>query len=158
MTITSSNIPLHACNGHVTGHEMDVITCITWWSLPLQSHYIQDVIHVITCPLHAPKDANEIDLCFHVWYQPFLQGVCSPNRSFLAKFQYHQRYRENSSWLRQIILDCFYVSCSQPGIRAFLVESHIQTGENLDWPFCDLWASVKAFFQHLATPARKGSE
>ncbi len=48
---------------HVMGHVMDVITCITWsqWSLPLQSHYIQDVIHVtvITCPLHAPKDANE---------------------------------------------------------------------------------------------------
>ena len=41
------------------GHVMDVITCITWWSLPLQSHYIQDVIHVITCPLHAPKDAND---------------------------------------------------------------------------------------------------
>ncbi len=57
MTITSSNIPLHACNRHEMGHVMDVITCITWWSIPLQSHYIQDVIHVITCPLHAPKDA-----------------------------------------------------------------------------------------------------
>ncbi len=62
MTITSSNIPfnlkLHACtsNGHVMGHVMDVITCIAWWSLPLQSHYIQNVIHV--SPLHAPKDAN----------------------------------------------------------------------------------------------------
>ena len=59
-------MPLHACNVHVMGHVMDVITCITWWSLPLQSRYIQDeihqyiqdVIHVITCPLHAPKDAN----------------------------------------------------------------------------------------------------
>jgi len=58
MTITSSNIPLHACNVHVMGHVMDVITCITWWSLPLQSHYIQDVIHAITCQLHAPQDAN----------------------------------------------------------------------------------------------------
>ena len=48
-----------SCNLHVIDDVIDVITCITWWWFPLQSHYIQHVRHVITSitccsvPLHA---------------------------------------------------------------------------------------------------------
>ena len=67
------------------GHVMDVITCLTWQSLPLRSHYIQDVIHVITCPLHAPQDANETaEIQFrHCFANKVYQLQCTANCSQL---------------------------------------------------------------------------
>ena len=52
MTITCCpSAPFHyvTCNGHVMGYVIDVITCITCWSLLLCCHYKQHVMDVITC-------------------------------------------------------------------------------------------------------------
>ena len=61
--LLAAPFPYMACNGHVIEYVIDVITCITCWSLLLlvPCHYKQQVMDIITCitwPITCFQDAN----------------------------------------------------------------------------------------------------